>query len=506
MLQFADNEIPEQDQSSIDILEINRLRHSLLTSSHVWDRRLILLDSLLKRSSSPKAPTNVVGFEDSDSIDIGQKDNMSESPKFEECPNEAALSDNEGLNSSQTEPSIQETYEALKKGGENMQQDDENAANITSLERLPSAGSILSDKIDSAWSGIADFNMIKADVSENPTFRRLAGPTRVYSFDSAQRLQDRMNKGLPPSSLYLSAVRSFHASGDFRYMVRDPVATSVQRSYSQVQPREADKLNLVSPSFISPVSLLPEGARLMVVQNGHKDIVVTLYDNEPTSIIAYALSSNEYDDWLNGQEGGSNVRFLSKVNSLAASEFATWQSFGSLNLDYMNYGSYTSEDASSSVFSDQSSSPHLRISFEDETFNAGGKVKFSVTCYFAKQFDALRRKCCPNEVDFVRSMSRCKRWSAQGGKSNVYFAKSFDERFIIKQVTKTELASFEEFAPEYFKYLTDALTSGSPTCLAKILGIFQVRFLPLFRFMSLLCLLWDLKFWPININILNVYV
>ena len=36
------------------------------------------------------------------------------------------------------------------------------------------------------------------------------------------------------------------------------------------------------------------------------------------------------------------------------------------------------------------------------------------------------------------------------GKSNVYFAKSLDERFIIKQVTKTELAAFADFAPQYF--------------------------------------------------------
>ncbi|KAE8716628.1 hypothetical protein F3Y22_tig00110114pilonHSYRG00473 [Hibiscus syriacus] len=77
-------------------------------------------------------------------------------------------------------------------------------------------------------------------------------------------------------------------------------------------------------------------------------------------------------------------------------------------------------------------------------------------------------------MDFLRSLSRCQKWSAQGGKSNVYFAKSLDERFIIKQVQKTELESFYEFAPEYFKYLTESLSSGSPTCLAKVLGIYQV--------------------------------
>lgn len=517
MLQLADKEIPEQDQAAVDILEINRLRHSLLIGSHIWDRRLFLLDSLLKRSSSPKGPANVaalIGLKESDtyvkdcSLDLGREDNMPECPKFEECPSEAVPFNNEGLNSSRLEPAFQENYVTptwLQKVDE-MRQDEENAANITSLERLPSAASILSDKIDSAWSGADQASMqaqlldtLNTDVSEtlpftqinqkdNPSFRRLTAPTRVYSFDSAVRLQERIRKGLPPSSLYLSTVRSFHASGDYRYMVRDPVM-NVQRTYSQISPREAEKLNpssSASPSFISSVSLLPVGARLMVLQNGQKDIVVTVYDNEPTSIISYVLSSNEYEDWVadrpNRPEGGSNVRLLNKVNSLA-SDLPSWHSFGSLDLDYMNYGSYSSEDVSSTVgslFTDHNSSPHLRISFEDESSNATGKVKFSVTCYFAKQFDLLRRKCCTSEVDFVRSLSRCRRWGAQGGKSNVYFAKSFDDRFIIKQVTKTELESFEEFAPEYFKYLTDALTSGSPTCLAKVLGIYQVQSLILF--------------------------
>ncbi|KAI3453111.1 hypothetical protein Pfo_009774 [Paulownia fortunei] len=507
LLQLADKENPGQDQAEVDILEINRLRHSLLIGSHVWDRRLYLLDSLL-RSSSLKALNHIealIGLKDSPtylkdcSFDLGHEDNGLEYPELEEYPSKALLFNNEGP---KPEADVQENYifpTCLQKEWDGVCQYEENAVNSTSLERLPSAASILSDKIDFAWSG-ADQAPVKAqlldrqntNVSEailvsqinqkdNPSFRRLLSPTRVYSFDSAQRLQERMGKVLPPS-LHLSTLRSFHASGDYKYMVRDPVSI-VQRTYSQVSPREAEKLNLTSsasPSFISSISLLPEGARLMVSQNGQHDIVVTVYDDEPTSIISYALSSKEYVDWVadkpNGPERGSPAGLINKVNSIA-SDLSTGQSFGSLDLDYMHYGNYSSEDGSATVgspFADPKSSPHLRISFEDESLTAFGKVKFSVTCYFAKQFDALRRRCCPSEVDFVRSLNRCRRWSAQGGKSNVYFAKSFDERFIIKQVTKTELESFDEFAPEYFKYLTDALSSGSPTCLAKVLGIYQV--------------------------------
>ncbi|KAL6971147.1 1-phosphatidylinositol-3-phosphate 5-kinase [Sarracenia purpurea var. burkii] len=175
----------------------------------------------------------------------------------------------------------------------------------------------------------------------------------------------------------------------------------------------------------------------------------------------------------NGLEGSWNSTDISRESSVN-STLAARQSFSLLDSDYVHSKSYGSEDSSSreinSLFTDAKNSSHLRISFEEESLIAGGKVKFFVTCYFAKQFYVLRKKCCPSEVDFIHSLSRCKRWSAQGGKSNAYFKKSLDDRFIIKQVQKTELESFEEFAPEHFKYLTDSLGSGCPTHLIKVLA------------------------------------
>ncbi|CAI9785435.1 unnamed protein product [Fraxinus pennsylvanica] len=509
-LLLVDEENLDLCHVTVDILEVNRLRHSLLMASQFWDLRLYLLDSLLNRSSSPTAQNDDAahgGLKEFDayladsSIELGHEDIALEYLKLDECPKKPVLSKEEPnfllLESSLLEKSISSKFD--QNADDRMQADEENAVNNTSLERLQSAGSILSDKIDSAWTG-TDQPPIKAllleslktdeplstvsellNRKENPSFKRLMSPTRVYSFDSAQRLQERISKGLPPSTLHLSSLRSFHASGDYKFMVRDPVP-NVRRTYSQILPQEA-KLNLskgLIPSFISSISLLPEGARLMIPQNVQNEVVIAVYDNEPTSIISYVLSCKEYEEWVtdkpNRLEGGSNISRTKRVNALA-SDLSTWQSFCSLDLNYINYGSYASGDAlatESSLFTDSKSSPHLRISFEEESSSAGGKLKFSVVCYFAKQFDALWKRCCPSKVDFVRSLSRCRRWSAQGGKSNVYFAKSFDERFIIKQVTKTELESFETFAPKYFKYLTDSLRSGSPSCLAKVLGIYQV--------------------------------
>ncbi|GAA0159160.1 kinase [Lithospermum erythrorhizon] len=463
----------EPAQGTVDILELNRVRRSLVIELHVWDSRICSLETLFESCANSKASNDA-----------------SSSAGMQECSTNASLQ-YETLEHVHKEI-MREDSRLNGYTGNDLQSEEANSLKDTSLERAPSAASVLSDKIDSAWTG-AEQPFGKSQLSRSPlgerseayrkiyqtdnrTLRKFMAPSRVYSFDSAVRCQENFKKGLPPSSLHLSTLRSFNASGDYKSMVSDDPVSYMQRTYSQMSIAEAQKINLSSSrfsSFISSISLTPEGARLMVPNNRKSNIVIAVYDNEPTSIISYVIASKEHEDFIGDKQNAPDRGY---TGSPVASNISGWQSFGSLDLDYMQYGSYGSEDASNtmSFFADPKSSPHLKVSFEDESFGADGKVKFFVTCYFAKQFDALRQRCCPNEVDFLCSLSRCRRWSAQGGKSNVYFAKSMDERFIIKQVTRTELESFEEFAPEYFKYLTDSLSSGSPTCLAKILGIYQV--------------------------------
>ncbi|XP_013591628.1 PREDICTED: putative 1-phosphatidylinositol-3-phosphate 5-kinase FAB1C isoform X2 [Brassica oleracea var. oleracea] len=406
-----------QNQGSLDILELNRLRRALMIGSHAWDHQLYLLNSQLKKASD------------------GQRLEMQEPPK----PDQEGADEVEGRAHSDGEAN----------GDDN---------------KL-SPGSSLSERIDSAWLG--SFQTDSSAVSS--PLRRLAKPIRVQSFDSAIRFQERIRKGLPPSSLYLSGIRSFHASGEYRNMVRDPVS-NVMRTYSQMLPLEVQKLDLIvgsAPTYISSASQMADGARMLIPQRGLNDIVVPVYDDDPASVVSYALNSKEYKEWVVNR-GIANSSSSSNKES-EPSTFSTWRSLGSMDVDYIHHAVYGSSQ-------DDKKSPHLTISFSDRSSSNSneGMVKFSVTCYFATQFDALRKTCCPTEVDFVRSLSRCQRWCAQGGKSNVYFAKSLDERFIIKQVVKTELDSFEDFATEYFKYMKESLSSGSPTCLAKILGIYQV--------------------------------
>ncbi|KAK9074536.1 hypothetical protein SSX86_007134 [Deinandra increscens subsp. villosa] len=404
--------------AEIDVLELNRLRHSLMIDLHVWDQRLESLNSNFKRNSNMEV-------------------------KHRRCYSTLeAIVDHSHMSADSESSQID-----LKE--ETDESDQIDLKSISTDQFSEGNASFLSDKIDSAWTG-------PLTRPENRQIRRLIStPARVYSFDSVMTLQERMKN---------------QDSRNYAHMANVRVKDNIQRSYSQVLPNDDQRLEFLwrtKPSFISRTSFLPDGARLIRGQN----VVIAVYENEPTSIISYALASKEYEDWF------SDKPFLNKHRSVA-SKLSTWQSFGSNNdFDYMQYGNYGSEETSTtigSLFSEPKGSHHLTVQFEDES-GPGGKVKFSVTCYFAKQFDSLRKKCCPSETDYMRSLSRCKKWIAQGGKSGADFAKSLDERFLIKGVTKTELDSFEEFAPQYFKYLSDSLNTGSPTCLAKIVGIYQVN-------------------------------
>ncbi|CAL9060101.1 putative 1-phosphatidylinositol-3-phosphate 5-kinase FAB1C [Musa acuminata AAA Group] len=497
----------------VDILELNRLRREILFDSYTWDRRLYSLGLLSKE----KGRTII----DSQLTDISSKTNLREwreemlgkdgtfgrevtdkSSYFSATQKSSFSKQHEELslrvmecntnNMVEMDLSIESVEGFAGSASSNFVSSNNDGWDDTSifddtestfLENSTSPLSSLSDKIDLAWSGLGQLmtDQLKggseADTSgplmENPCYSRLKSPLRVYSFDSALRFRKGVHGRFLPASLHLPSAKSFDFSGGLASMPKDPI-TIMRRAYSQSSPstvqRLDDLLNHIPLRISSSLEKIAEGARLLLPQNALDDIVVAVYDDEPTSIISYAITSQEYNDYIVPSLDETVSCMLRKGSSVvnivgAATQQSNLQFHSDVGPD---------EPQLSRVNPLDPKETHFRISFDDDYSIPSDKAKFSVTCYFAKQFHALRKICCPSELDYIRSLSRCKRWSAQGGKSNVYFAKSLDERFIIKQVTKTELDSFEDFALEYFKYLTQSITSGSPTCLAKVLGIYQV--------------------------------
>ena len=76
------------------------------------------------------------------------------------------------------------------------------------------------------------------------------------------------------------------------------------------------------------------------------------------------------------------------------------------------------------------------------------------------------------------SLESCSPWKTQGGKSQVSFFKTLDDKYVIKQLaSKWTVAEKDEllrFAPSYLKYLKE--NRGRPSILAKIFGFFNITY------------------------------
>ena len=105
----------------------------------------------------------------------------------------------------------------------------------------------------------------------------------------------------------------------------------------------------------------------------------------------------------------------------------------------------------------------------------------AVTAYYPLQFDALRKATLADgDEGYAASLASVAKWDggAKGGKSGSSFGKTRDDRFIVKQLSRVELNAFlADFGPAYFKHARESLdraANGGSTCLARILGAYQV--------------------------------
>lgn len=187
-------------------------------------------------------------------------------------------------------------------------------------------------------------------------------------------------------------------------------------------------------------------------------LAVAARDTEIASIVAYALSTDEYErtrkSMLDGwsQEG---IPFTLKMSGALDKTSAVNQSGvdGSTNNSTVNVPQ------------------HIELQFADSS------TKFYCKIYYAEHFRLLRKLLFPEgERAFVRSLSRCEQWAPKGGKSGAVFNRTADKRFVLKQMSRFEQQSFIKFAPNYFHYLSTVHAENKLTTLAKIFGVFRVGF------------------------------
>ncbi|KAI9376703.1 hypothetical protein BJX61DRAFT_488915 [Aspergillus egyptiacus] len=175
------------------------------------------------------------------------------------------------------------------------------------------------------------------------------------------------------------------------------------------------------------------------------DIIVR--EDEPSSLIAFALDSGDYKQKLasiqkrheEADEKSMDPESGSEAMNEARVEHALLRSTGT----------------------------HLKYQFQE------GQAKMLCKVFYAEQFDALRKKCGVADR-IVESLSRCAKWDSKGGKTKSLFLKTLDDRFILKSLSPIETQAFLKFAPAYFQIMSEALFHELPSAIAKMFGFYQV--------------------------------
>lgn len=287
---------------------------------------------------------------------------------------------------------------------------------------------------------------------------------------------------------------------------------SIKKMLSSFLPSSSTANLLQSPLSPNEHLTLPLGT-----------IPILVHDQDLSSIIAYSLTSHDYNkliDMISHNNGSSSA------GGPSSSPNPKRKNDNQFDFDEKEKTNNEDEKKSS-----KSSNLHIELAFQDST------TQFTCKVYFAKEFDLLRantlkvpkmgrnlfkelehskkreelkftQKGTSSEMEIVRKVSdpaiqttpppedegmaqlksdiddtrtflarslcRSVQWEARGGKSGSKFSKTLDDRFVLKEMTSRDIGIFENFAPNYFDYINKCHQQNHPTLLAKIVGVYGV--------------------------------
>ncbi|KAI8985292.1 hypothetical protein BDB01DRAFT_108497 [Pilobolus umbonatus] len=207
-------------------------------------------------------------------------------------------------------------------------------------------------------------------------------------------------------------------------------------------------------------NLLPLESPLQSTEYLFPDSYVIVREDEPSTIIAYTLSSEDYLEKMHDIQDYCSDGDEGTVYNRAPSESHTLENGFQTSI-------HNTEEIQETLL--RESGTHMRYNFST------GNTKFFCKIFFAEQFDALRRNCGCDD-SYIMSLASCVPWDNAGGKSGSAFLKTKDDRLLMKQMSKYELDAFLRFAPAYFQYMSEAFFSELPTVLAKIFGFYSIGY------------------------------
>ncbi|KAJ5267584.1 hypothetical protein N7478_010392 [Penicillium angulare] len=186
---------------------------------------------------------------------------------------------------------------------------------------------------------------------------------------------------------------------------------------------------------------------LTVMDHVFADCDIIVREDEPSSLVAFALDSSDYKEKL--------ASIQKRYDEMDEKDAGPGQELEVANEARVERALL------------RPTGTHLKYQFQE------GQAKMLCKVFYAEQFDALRKKCGVADR-IVESLSRCAKWDSKGGKTKSLFLKTLDDRFILKSLSPVETQAFLKFAPAYFQIMSEALFHELPSAIAKMFGFYQV--------------------------------
>jgi len=180
------------------------------------------------------------------------------------------------------------------------------------------------------------------------------------------------------------------------------------------------------------------------------DSDIIIREDEPSSLIAFALGSEDYKAKLQSIQEKSKHLKINHNKKFVPDSLLTTEEQKRIECSLL-----------------QSTGTHLKYQFQE------GSAKMLCKIFYAEQFDAVRRKCGVTHR-IVESLSRCAKWDSKGGKTKSVFLKTLDDRLVLKSLSQIETQAFLRFAPAYFQLMGEALFHELPSVIAKMVGFYQI--------------------------------
>lgn len=267
---------------------------------------------------------------------------------------------------------------------------------------------------------------------------------------------------------------------------------------AEVQPEKSTLIRTLTNFWADRSAYLWKPFPFPISANEHvfTDSDVIIREDEPSSLVAFCLSTTDYKQKMASLDSTSAVKteknsndedIPNSISTKFSDKTADNNEMFQKNSDYIdnqpvsefNGNESQNNTNNSNIKADdikkdleavmtKKTAIHLRYQFED------GLVVMSCKVFFAEHFEAFR-KICNCDENFIQSLSRCVKWNSSGGKSGSGFLKTLDNRFIIKELSHSEVDSFIKFTPSYFEYMTQAMFHDLPTTLAKVFGFYQIQ-------------------------------